>query len=327
MTDQDEGSQVQTISIIGASGFIGRNLVSELVCLGGFKIRVHSRDPRKDAAEQRYPPEVELIQAHLDDTGSLVALFEPGCTVVNLVYLWDAGEAANLAVTNNLVEACRVARVGRLVHVSTAAVAGRVRPDNIKEDTPCNPLTEYGITKWKIEQAIATGAAHCFDAVILRPTAVFGIEGEPLKKLAKDLLTASRWVNYVRSCLFGERRTNLVHVRNVVSAIIFLTRYPRPLEGEVFIVSDDDDSNNNFAYVESSLMAGLGVRNYPLPRLALPSWVLNALLALRRRSNINSRCNYDPGKLLMLGFQRPVSLDEGLAEYSTWYRSTIPVAR
>ena len=115
---------------------------------------------------------------------------------------------------------------------------------------------------------------------------------------------------------------NLVHITNVVAAIIFLIRYPNPFGGEVFIVSDDDDPKNNFAYVERFLMGALDIKDYPLPRLTLPPRVLSALLAIRGRNNTNPYCNYDPGKLLGLGYKRPMSLEAGLVEYAAWYRST-----
>jgi nucleoside-diphosphate-sugar epimerase len=274
-------------------------------------------------AEKNFPPNVEIVEGDLHDAISIEKLLKPGCTVINLAYLWHGGEAANLEATENLIAACRNVAIGRLIHCSTAAVVGRVQGNRITEETPCNPVTEYGITKLKIEQAVAQAEAQkYFDVAIVRPTAVFGLEGEQLKKLVSDLRDGFFWVNYAKSCLYGKRRMNLVHITNVMAAIIFLIRRSTPIGGGVFIVSDDDDPNNNFAYVEHFLKEALSIGEYPLPKITLPSWVLSALLAARCRNNINPLCDYDPGKLLGLGFERPISLEEGLAEYAARYRFT-----
>lgn len=314
-----EGKEVQTIAVVGASGFIGKHLVTELARSSEYEIRVFSRNRQRDLTEKSFPSTVEIVEGNLQDHESISKLLKPGCTVINLAYLWTGSEAENLLVTDNLLTACKNAAVARLIHCSTAAVVGRVRENTITEETICNPVTNYGITKLKIEQAVFMAASQkSFDTVIVRPTAVFGNEGAQLKKLSRDLLKGNLWLNYAKSCLFGERRMNLVHISNVVSAIVFLIQYPQPIGGEVFIVSDDDDPKNNFTYVEQYLMKALCIKDYPLPRFSLPLCVLSFLLAIRGRNNINPSCCYAPGKLLRLGFKRTVSLEEGLAEYVKW---------
>lgn len=310
---------MQTIAITGASGFIGKKLVMYLQSTGEYEVRVLSRNRQRDLTERRFAPGVEIIEGDIGDVNVLMALVKPGCTVINLAYLWDAGEKKNLEVINSLLTVCGKMAVRRLIHCSTAAVAGRVMENRITEATPCNPVTEYGVTKLKIEQAVVNAAAQkFFDAVIVRPTAVYGIEGEQMKKLMNDLTMGNRWLNYMKSCLFGERRMNLVHVDNLVAAIVFLIRYPQQLEGQIYFVSEDDNPDNNFSYIEQSLINGLALKSIPLPKLKLPSWLLAALLAIRGRNNINPNCTYSPDKLLGLGYKRPRSLESGLTEYVNW---------
>lgn len=313
---------MQTIAITGASGFIGKHVVAELLSTGGYEIRILSRDILRDSREGGFRQSVDVFEGDLSDPDSLKGFLVPGCTVINLVYLWNAGEALNLACTHNLLAACKDAKVARLIHCSTAAVAGQAPNDLIDEKTQCLPITEYGTTKLRIERDIIDFTKGHFDAVILRPTSVFGIDGEPLKKLAADIIGGSRWKNYLKSCLFGRRRMNLVHIANVVAAIIFLTQYAGRFEGEIFIVSDDDDPKNNFIDVERFLIDALGVKKYCLPRLPLSLTLLKWLLMSMGRNNVNPHCNFDPSKLRKLGFKSPVSLSEGLAEYVAWYHTS-----
>ena len=312
---------MKTIAIVGASGYIGRHVVAQLLQLGCYRIKVLSRKRGRDLAADRWPSEVDVVQGDLQDAESLKIFLEPNYTVVNLVYLWNGGETENVAVVRNLLKACQYAQVERLVHCSTAAVVGRVSDDSVTEETVCKPISEYGITKLKIEELIIEATLAGLDTTILRPTGVFGPDGEPLKKLSGDLASGSHFRNYLKSCLFGKRRMNLVHISNVVAAIMFLIDRREHLNGEVFIVSDDGTQSNNFMDIERVLMESLGSANYKLPRIPLPLGLLGLMLRCLGRNNINPRCNYIQGKLENLGFKSPVAFEDGMLQYATWYRS------
>ena len=292
------------------------------VSIGSGRVKVLMQQRGYESGRYTWPDNVEVVQGDMSDLASLRGFIEPGSTVVNLVYLWNAGEAENLAITGNLLEACKSAQVRRLIHSSTAAVVGRACDDTVTESTVCRPVTEYGIIKLKIEQMIITSAGGHFDAVVLRPTSVFGPGGEPLKKLAETLVGGRRLRNYFKSCFFGNRRMNWVHIANVVAAIQFLIQRTANMGGEVYIVSDDQDSDNNFAAVEQFLMRTLNRPNYALPRIPFSLHVLSLLLRLLGRNNTNPRTNYVQAKLQGLGFNRPVVFRDGLAEYAAWYRAT-----
>ncbi|MFA5824707.1 MAG: NAD-dependent epimerase/dehydratase family protein, partial [Gallionellaceae bacterium] len=147
-----EVNRAKTVVIVGASGYIGRHLIAELRRLGGYRIKLLSRSLGQDLSGAGSA--VEVFKGDLRAPETLRGLFESDCTVINLAYLWEAGEAANLEVTANLLEACKSAKIKRLIHCSTAAVVGRTSVNRITEDTVCRPATEYGITKLKVEQAI-----------------------------------------------------------------------------------------------------------------------------------------------------------------------------
>ena len=313
---------MNTIAITGASGFIGAHLVNALLRAGGNRIKVLSRASQAGATRAAFPAEVEIIEGDLHDSASLERFLEPGCTVINLVYLWNESEAGNLAAIGNLLGACKSANVARLIHCSTADVAGRTPDQRVVEASPCRPVTAYAVTKLKVEAAILAFEPSCHEVAILRPTAVFGPGGQNLKKLAQDLVTGSSLRNAFKACVFGHRRMNLVHVDNVVAAIAFLADRGHALGKEVFIISDDDAPSNDFASVELAMMKGLGVQGSRLPQIRFPSWLLSLMLRALRKNNVNPHCIYDAGKLRSLGIcigggeprrGQSVGSDDGLA--------------
>jgi len=312
---------VRTIAIIGGSGYVGRRLISALLRDGSFRVKVLSRSAGQ-SPEFSELGRVEFVSGDLLSPASLRNFLESGCVVVNLAYLWDAGEDENLACMLNLVTQCKVAGISRLVHVSTAAVAGRASSCLVDEDTECMPTSEYGITKLKIEVLFSSVSKGNFDLVILRPTSIFGPGAEPLSKLTKDLLARHWLMNYMKSCLFGSRRMNLVHINNVVAAIIFVANRSQNFSSQVLIVSDDAASANNFREVESLLLRGFGLPAYYLPLINIPLGVLRILLCLLDRNNINPRCNYSSHRIQSLGFRPPMNFETGLTEYIAACRSS-----
>jgi nucleoside-diphosphate-sugar epimerase len=280
------------------------------------RLLVHS-DTIKDMTKRE---NISVFEGDLLKPESLDGFLKPGCTIINLVYLRSGSERDNLAAMTNLAIACRSVRIKRLIHCSTAMVVGHVSEDNITEETRCHPSWGYETIKYKTESLLKDLSARHFELVILRPTAVFGRGGKNLLKLADDLSHGNRAVNYLKSCLFNQRRMNLVFVDNVVAALIFLTDSDRKMNGDIFIVSDDDDPMNNYRDVERLLMRRLGCRDYTIPRLPMPGFALEVFLALAGKSNVNPNRKNHFRKIINAGFKKVSSLESGLDSFVDWYK-------
>jgi nucleoside-diphosphate-sugar epimerase len=304
------------MAITGASGYIGKHLLAELAHRKDRRIKILSRSENRNRLDGALEARAEVVTGDVLQRESFLKLIEPGCTVINLVYLPEAGESGNLAACENLLAACRTRRVRRLIHCSTASVVGRTSERVATETTPCEPISEYGVIKLKVERSILNAAENHVEATILRPTAVFGGGGENLRKLFGDLSGGGRWKNYLKSCLFGKRRMNLVCVENVVAALLFLADYEGDLGGQIFNVSDADSPLNNFADVERMFMREIFVPDYPLPRIPLPLSLLALLLNGLGKDIANPLCDFSSEKLTGLGFEKPVDFETALIAYA-----------
>lgn len=307
MSGEYSSPNVTTVVVIGASGFIGEHLVNALAERKGIEVRVLVHRNRTKNHNN-----INFIEGDLLKPGSLDTLLSTNCTVINLAYLAQD----NLDAMANLAMACTKNQVKRLIHCSTAVVAGRARSDWVTEDTPCSPVSEYEQTKLQMEEFLLEAAFGKFEVSILRPTAVFGPGGKNLIKLADELMTGNMWINYVRSCLFNRRSMNLVCVENVVAALVFLLD-AKKIDREIFIISDDDSLINNYRDIENRLLANFG-KTYPLPRVFVPEIFLGALLRLAGKSNTNPSIKYSDQKLAALGFKKPQNLEAAIDRFAAW---------
>ena len=302
----------------GAGGFVGSAVV-RLLEREGHEVRALYRSSPSAAVRN-----VVAIRGDMADAAALRALLAPATTLVNCAYDGTAAPAQNVAAARQLARACVEHGVRRVIHCSTAVVAGRAARGVVDESTVPQPATPYEITKLEIERAFAETAREGFELVILRPTAVFGPGGRNLAKLAAELDRGPRTLAYLRSCVNGRRRMNLVAVENVVAAIAFLVTAPRRFEGDVFIVSDDDAPENNYRDVERALMRALEVPDYAVPPVTVPRGVLSVLLRLRGRTMSDPDAIFASDRLAREHFVKPVSFGRSLAVFGEWCRGESP---
>lgn len=161
------------VTVFGGSGFVGRHVVRALV-KRGYRIRVAVRRP--DLAgfllPSGYVGQISLVQANLRYRKSVDRAVEGACFVVNCVgILFESGRNSFDAVQDfgarAVAEATR-ASGAKLVHIS-AIGADR------------ESQSSYGRSKGRAEAALLSTVP---DAIILRPSIIFGAEDSFFNKFA-----------------------------------------------------------------------------------------------------------------------------------------------
>jgi nucleoside-diphosphate-sugar epimerase len=322
-----ESGPPTSIAITGASGALGVHVVREVLRTHAGRVRAltHRTPLPADVASSS----IETHHGSLLDRDALDRWLTPGATVIHLAYPWSMSPDDHRRAIETLAGACAEAGVRRVVHCSTAVVAGRTPARRVTEDTACVPVTPYERIKHDLEGVFA-GAAHGrFPFVIARPTAVFGPGLRNVVALLDALERGSPLVNYLRASLYGRRQMHLVPVETVTRALRFLAldlpddaiagadRAGAPAR---FIVSTDHRPGGDFRTVEQRLRQALG--RVPPPRaLPVPSAALTLLLRATGRSDADPRRIYDGSALERAGFLAPVTLGDALDRYAAWWHA------
>lgn len=305
--------------ITGGSGFVGRHLIGLHALHKDAQIRFLTRQNNNPFANF---PNVEPCHGNLFDIDSLRNFIAHDAVVLNLAYpgKTENKDRISLAV-NNLIRVCSEKKISRMVHCSTAVVVGIAADDTITENTPCRPSLEYEKTKYQIEGLLQEGFSGNFPLIIARPTAIFGKGGKNLNKLIDDRKSESSLKSYLRKALYSNRTLNLVSVENVAQSLLFLATSNGPVNGETFIISDDDCPDNRYDYVVNRIEQIYGMPFRKLAVIKLPSAVLSLLLRMTGKSNFNPRRRYSPQKLKSLGPFGACSFNTTLEEYIRWYKN------
>jgi nucleoside-diphosphate-sugar epimerase len=312
-----EDQKTLSICVLGGSGFIGRHLLNKLKRLADVQVKALSHYKK---LANSFPDHIQLVKGDVRDLDSLIRFLVPHAIVINLTYLNTASADDNIRAMDNLAKACISVGVARLIHCSTAVVAGNAKDDVITEKTPCLPANIYEKTKLKIENLLLDSLKGKCEVAILRPTAVFGPHGKNGLKLIDDLVNGHPLIRLLKTSLYSRRRMNFVSVINVVDAIIFLAHFSGALNDQCYIVSDDDAEENNYFDVSALLSHHLGLSQVRMVDIPFQSSVLSALLHIIRRTNTNSNRIYSMQKLTELGFTKSVSLHDEIKRVAQWYQ-------
>ncbi|MDH0382072.1 UDP-glucose 4-epimerase family protein [Comamonas aquatica] len=219
--------------------------------------------------------------------------------------------AVNVQGTLNLARQAAAAGVRRFVFISSVKVNGEStvlgRPFTAN-DTPA-PKDAYGISKAEAEAGLRAIAEQTgMELVIIRPPLVYGpgVKGN----FASMLRWVARGVPLPLAAATGNRRS-LVALDNLVSLIATCVQHPSAT-GQVFLAGDGEDVSTAELLRRIAQVQGQSVRLLWVPvgllgfvaRLLGKGAVVQRLLG-SLQVDIAKNCQ-------LLGWQPPVSLDEGL---------------
>lgn len=168
--------------VTGASGFVGMNLVRELLAQN-WQVTILVR--RQSLLDDLPTLPIEITYGDITDAGSLEAAMPDSVDAVFHVAastnIWSAKNAgqtrANVDGTRNVIRAVLRAGVRRLIHVSSFVVYG-FQTGTISEDTPRSSNADwinYVATKYRAEQLVREAIENDgLDAVILNPAHIMG---------------------------------------------------------------------------------------------------------------------------------------------------------
>jgi len=162
-----------TIAVTGATGFVGRSVVRELLTRG-HAVRALVRDAKK-AAKVLGPTPALIVGDALDEsaTSELVRSCDACTHLIGIIREMGAQtfQAVHVGATRHMLAACKGAGVNRYVHMSALGVSDEGR-------------TRYQKTKFEAEVFVRRSG---LDWTIFRPALIHGPAGEFTQM-------AARWV-------------------------------------------------------------------------------------------------------------------------------------
>ncbi|HZT69237.1 MAG TPA: SDR family oxidoreductase [Terriglobia bacterium] len=307
-----------TYLVTGAAGFIGSNIVEELVRRGE---TVRTLDNLATGHMENLTPVRQKIQWHEADIRELESIrpdFEGVDYVIHLAAIPSVprsvadpltSNAVNIDGTLNVLLAARDAGVKRLVFAASSAAYGDHPALPRVETQELRPLSPYALTK-------LAGEYYCRIF-----TQVYGLE-----------TVALRYFN-----IFGPRQSPDSPYSGVLS--LFISAY---MQGKTPVIYGDGEQSRDFTYIENTVDATLRACTAP----NAPGHVINVGTGERHTLNETIRIlngifgaqitpRYDAPRAgdvqhshadislarRLLGYEPKVRFEEGLRKTVDWFRS------
>ncbi len=308
------------ILVTGASGFIGRRLVELLAADGAVRVRAASREPLIDPLEG--VTQTRLSELASDDLGSAVSGIDVVIHLAARVHVMrdtvaDAlGEfrRVNVRASRRLAEAAVAAGVQRFVFVSSIKVNGEAtaidRP--FRSADAARPQDPYGMSKHEAETELrAIAAASGMELTIVRPVLVYG------PGVGANFERMMSWLHRGNPLPFGsiDNLRSLLALDNLCDLLITCTRHPAAT-GQVFLASDQEDVSTPDLLRRLGTALGKPARLFGMPEGAL-RWLFRSLGQAEAGYRLCGSLRVDGTPLRdLLGWQPPITLDEGLRRAS-----------
>jgi uncharacterized protein YbjT (DUF2867 family) len=250
------------VTVIGGTGFIGRYLIRHVAATGA-QVRVPSRNPDRAFFLKQLgePGQIAPLPLDVADEASLAAVLKGADFVVNLAGILHERRSGDFERVHVQMPA-RIARLApagaRIIHVSAIGADPGAR-------------SIYASTKGRGEAELRSLRP---DAVILRPSVVFGPEDQFLNRFARMAV----YLPFLPAVGGGRTRFQPVFVGDVARAIMSVMEHPETA-GQTFELGGPEVMT--FRQILEWLLKVLRRRrpivNVPFGWAGTLAWVLQAL--------------------------------------------------
>jgi len=239
--------KLKTVFVTGGAGYVGAALVPALL-EAGYGVKVFDLYLYGDdvLGAVKGNPRLEQIKGDIRDRKLLERVI-PGCdAVIHLACISNdpsfeldpgLGKSINYDAFIDLVKVSKASGVKRFIYASSSSVYG-IKPDqNVTEDLPLEPLTDYSKYKAMCEEVLAKERAPGFTVLTVRPSTVCGYSSRLRLDVVVNILTNNA-INSRKIKVFGgeQMRPNL-HIDDMVRLYVEALGWPaEKIDGKIYNV-------------------------------------------------------------------------------------------
>lgn len=238
-------SPVREVLVTGGAGYVGAVLVPKLIN-AGYRVRVldlylYGDDVLQDVKGH---PGLTEIKGDIRNRQMLERSIGGCDAVIHLACISNdpsfelnpnLGKSINYDAFLDLVDISKDKGVRRFIYASSSSVYGIKDEENVTEELPLEPLTDYSRYKALCEDVLHSKRAPGFTTLIIRPATVCGYSPRLRLDLTVNILTNHAVHNRLIKVFGGQQIRPNIHIGDITDLYLQSLEWPNEkIDGEVF---------------------------------------------------------------------------------------------
>ncbi len=213
----------------------------------------------------------------------------------------------NVLGTKNVIQASKINKVKRIIHISTDEIYGEIFKGSFSENDRFNPSNPYSSSKAAAEM-IVNGFIHSFKlpVIIVRANNIFGIRQHPEK-----LISGCCW-SFIKNKKFsihgkGLQKRNFLYILDFCEALYTLIKKGK--KGEAYNIG------SNFEYKNIEIVKIIAKEN--------KKHFLKNVKFVKDRPFNDFRYSVNFNKIRKLGWKPKIKVEDRIQNINNWYIKNI----
>ncbi len=236
---------IKRVFITGGAGYVGCNLVPKLL-KKGYHVKILDLYLFGEDVLDEFKGHPNLVQIKGDirDTKLLEKEIPGTDAVIHLACISNdpsfeldptLGKSINYDAFIPLVQISKKSKAKLFVYASSSSVYGIKDEENVTEDLPLLPLTDYSKFKMMCEDVLLQEQSPEFTTLVIRPSTVCGYSPRLRLDLSVNILT-NHAINNGKITVFGgaQKRPNL-HIEDMTDLYVYILELPKEkIAGKIY---------------------------------------------------------------------------------------------
>ncbi|MBN1870823.1 MAG: NAD-dependent epimerase/dehydratase family protein [Candidatus Omnitrophica bacterium] len=259
-------NQLKTVLVTGGAGYVGAVLVPKLLDQG-YRIKVLDLytygedvfDGVKDKSK------LEEIKGDICDQSLLKKSLQGWDAVIHLACISndpsfeldpELSRRVNYECFEPLVKISKEVGVKRFIYASTCSVYGVSDAENVTEDHPLLPITDYNKYKGLCEPILARYQSPGFTTVTIRPATICGYSPRQRFDLTVNILTNHAYNKNHITVYGGKQERPNIHIDDITDLYVMLLKLPdEQIAGKIYNAGYQNRTVSDIAEIVANVMA------------------------------------------------------------------------
>lgn len=276
----------KNLLITGGAGYVGSALIPSLL-EKEYNVTVYDLYLYGNVfSHLKDHPNLTQVKADIRDKNKILdvaknidAIIHLACISNDPSYELDPnlGKSINYDAFFNVLDAAKKNNVKRFIYASSSSVYGIKNEENVRENVPAEPLTDYSKFKLECEKKLLNFDEPNMERAVVRPATVCGYAPRLRLDLVVNILTIHALINKKIKIFGGEQLRPNINIKDMVRVYEALLSAPaKKINGQVFNAGYQNLSVNKIAELIKDTIGDPSIMFETIPTDDIRSYHINS---------------------------------------------------